>query len=136
MKTNTLIFFTIILVVISCQKNNTLKNKSIQDIVFQGKYLGEGCASVIQVTEPSLKGIGLKPAETRWGMPLENRDTIYDNAVAAGVIPEAYKDGETFYFTVSRIDTVGFILDYCSTPKFSFVIKSISPNKLTIENNK
>lgn len=124
--------FTVLLILLtfwvsSCKKDNSLRNKPLQDIVFQGKYLGEGCWSVIQVIKPSLTTIEIDPSATQWiGALSSGHDTLYHNTVGAGVIPEMYRNGDTFYFTVSKIDSNLHYLTNCSPTKYVFTIKTIS----------
>lgn len=126
MKCSVVSLILVALAIASCKKDHVLSNNSLQDIVFQGKYLGEGCWSVIQVTAPSLKNIGLNAKETQWAQPLSSgHDTIYQNAVGAGMIPDAYRSGNTFYFTVSKLDSNIIHTMDCIVPRYYLNIKSI-----------
>lgn len=113
----------------SCKRDHSLSKKDLEKMTFQGKYLGEGCWSVIQVTKPSIREIGLNPSWTQWGKETNNRiDTLYNNAIGAGIIPKKFRNGALFYFTVSKLDSNIIHTADCAAPKYYFGIKTISFN--------
>lgn len=115
-----------VLVVTSCKKDHSLRKKALEKMTFQGKYLGEGCWSVIQIIKPSINSTGLDQSGSDWYPLSSNHDTVYHDVVGAGLIPETYRNGDTFYFTVSKIDSNLIHVDNCDAPKYYFTIKTIS----------
>ena len=74
----------------SCEKSET----NAKPTCFKGRYVGKGCWSVVQLLEePSDMTI----PTARYGE--------YEHAFGTGDIPEQYKDGRSFYFTVTGIDS-------------------------------
>jgi hypothetical protein len=50
------------------------------------------------------------------------------NILFGAAIPEKYKDGQPFYFTINRIDSNPVYLAYCTPTKYVAEINSFSDN--------
>ena len=134
MKRTILLFLFLAIAATSCKKDPSIKN-----IVFKGKYLGKGCWQVIQVLQPSLSSVGIDRSDTKWVGSLSSapsyHDTIYFNAVGAGLVPDTFRNKQPFYFTISAIKSnIIHVMD-CSIPKYTFVIKDISFSKAKLNKN-
>ncbi len=107
MKTLSFMFLAICFLNFSCskQENNLAKT------CFKGRYVGEGCWSVIQIIEP----LDARFNVSKW----VDRDSIYEHSVGVGPLPDKYKNGAPFYFTISSIDSNQITTAYCSIPKYS-----------------
>jgi len=113
-----LIFFSF-----SCSKTQN----TIISTCFKGQFIGEGCWPVIQIIEP----IDERFKDSRWG----TSTTIYDYSVEVGTLPDKYKDGKPFYFTISKIDSNMVHTANCSTPQYFIVINTYSDSACKISNN-
>jgi len=96
----TMLLFSLIM--FSCRKSQL----NLQQTCFKGRYVGEGCWPVIQLLEPVEGSV----PTTSYG--------IYEHAVGTGLLPEKYKDGKPFYFTVHQIDSNKIYQTYCIPTKY------------------
>ncbi len=96
----------------SCSKSND----NLSKVCYKGKYVGEGCWPVIQIIKP----LDDKFKNSTWG----TSTVIYNNAVGVGLLPDKYKDGTPFYFTISKIDSNIVHTDNCTVPKYSIAINN------------
>lgn len=113
----------LIFVCFGCEKNNT----DSSSICFKGKYLGEGCWTVIQIIEP----IDARFTKSTWGTV----DTTYKHAVGIRSLPDNYKSGKPFYFTISSIDSNLVHTANCSIPQYTIGINAFSDTQCTISGN-
>lgn len=97
-----------------CSKQET----DLKKTCFKGKYIGEGCWPVIQIIEP----LDSKFKDSKWLY----KDSIYEHAVGTGPLPDKYKDGKAFYFTINSIDSNQITTANCSIPKYSIGLNSYS----------
>jgi hypothetical protein len=109
-----LIFLLLSLLFLSCEKSKT----NAKQTCFKGRYVGTGCWPVIQLLEPL---DGSLPTAL-YGF----HDTLYEHTFGTGEIPEQYKDGRPFYFTVTDIDSNIIYQTYCTPTKYVVVIGSFS----------
>jgi hypothetical protein len=108
---------------LSCEKSSTSQKASVgEDICFEGKFLNTiACndTSAVQILSPVV-GDSLNLAYK--GPDGKN----YTAAVAAD-IPENFRDGEVFYFTVDSIyHTESYLMNCLYVPTYSVSIKTIS----------
>ncbi len=120
-----LLFVTILVIFFCCSCNKT--QDDINLTCFKGKFIGEGCWPVIQIIEP----IDERFKNSRWG----TSTTIYDYSVGVGTLPDKYKDGNPFYFTISKIDSNMVHTANCSAPQYYIVINTYSDSACKISNN-
>lgn len=96
------------LVLMACQKDG-------RQTIFKGKYIGEGCESVIQF---------LEPVDERFKeVTFIFKDSIYTGCVFAAPVPEKYKTGEPFYFKMKRVTDNLAYPAICSTPSLLYKIE-------------
>jgi hypothetical protein len=65
--------------------------------------------------------------DSKWG----NRDSIYEYSAGIGSLPDKYKNGNPFYFTVSNIDSNLVHTMNCSIPKYYVAINTYSDSGCT-----
>lgn len=113
----------VVFFVCSCKKTD----EDIASICFEGKFIGNGCWSVIQI---------LSPLDERFKNSKWIGNTIqYNYAVGIGSLPEKYKNGKSFYFTISKIDSNFIYTTNCNIPKYTIDIKAYSDSACKIPNN-
>ena len=94
----------------SCEKGV----KTTKSTCFKGRYIAKGCWTVIQLLEPLDASLPTSP----YGQ--------YENAFGSGDLPDKFKDGQPFYFTVNHVDSNMTVLDYCTPTKYSAAIDNLS----------
>ena len=105
--------FTLLLLSIfnlSCQKDQVKQKEGS----YKARYVGESCWVVLELLEP-LDG----------SIPTEQYEN-YKYAIGTGPIPQNYKDGTPFYFTVNKIDSNRAYLTYCIPTKYYIEITNLS----------
>src|SRR4051812_1172129 len=96
------------LLFVACEKDKT----SAMQSCYKGRFIGEGCWTVIQLLEPSN---GSLPTSTYGN---------YDHTFGTANVPEKYKNGQPFYFTVNKVDSNKIYLTYCLPTKYIFEIEN------------
>lgn len=104
---------------ISCQKDQPNDKQTC----YMGRYVGEGCWPVVQV---------LKPLDGSIPTGLYGS---YEHSVGTGILPEKYKDGKPFYFTINQIDSNSIYLTYCIPTKYLIAISSFSDSACNASGN-
>lgn len=85
-----------------------------QQTCYKGRYVGEGCWPVIQILEPLDESV----PTAQYG--------VYDHSIGIGILPEQFKDGKPFYFTISQVDSNKLYLTYCMPTKYFAVLSNLS----------
>lgn len=98
------------LLIFSCQKVETNEKQTC----FKGRFVAEGCLPVIQVLDSLNESI----PTTQYG--------IYERAIGVRNLPEQYKDGHSFYFAISYIDSNMIFTANCLRTRYFVEISSIS----------
>ena len=106
------------------------KDRSLQEVVFKGRYLGTGCWPVIQVISPSITAFDLDPSALKWA----EGDTVYHNAIGAD-ISEQFSTGAAFYFTVDRVKPHGIIPADCISTKYILSVGHIAFTKTALQHS-
>jgi hypothetical protein len=101
-----LIFLLLSVFMFSCKKSRV----NTQQTCYKGRYVGEGCWPVIQLLEPLYESV----PTAQYGS--------YKHVVGTGVLPERYKNGTVFYFTIQQIDSNKIYLTYCAPTKYFVTI--------------
>lgn len=114
MKMLSVLFLLACILFLSCGKDQAGAEK----VCYKGRYVGDGCWSIIQVLEP----FNLPVAGTQW----QNKDSTYRNVFGTGEIPEKYKDGKPFYFIIDSIAADPFHTMHCNTAGYVAAINSYS----------
>jgi hypothetical protein len=104
------ILLLITLFVFACKKETT----SRQQTCWKGKYIGEGCWPVIQILDPVDESVHT----AQFG--------VYDHTIGTGSLPDRFKDGNPFYFTISKVDSNKIYLTYCLPTKYFVVLNNLS----------
>jgi len=108
----------------ACDKENSGNEQTNENkTCFKGRYVGEGCWPIIQALEP----FDTRFNNSQW----QNRDSVYEHCVGTGSLPEKYKDGRPFYFTVDSLLSDPVHTMHCNTATYFAVIKSYSDNACT-----
>jgi hypothetical protein len=107
-------YLTIVLLITfliyGCQKEGRARHTTC----YKGRYVGAGCWSVLQLLEPLDGSLPTAP----YG--------VYENTVGTGSLPERFKDGKPFYFTVSQVDSNKIYLTYCMPTKYFITLSTFS----------
>lgn len=103
-----LLFIIATFIFVSCKREVTAKQTC-----YKGRFVAEGCWSVIQVMEPlndlPTSGYG-----------------EYEHTFGTVGLPEQYKNGEPFYFHVNSVDSNKIYMTYCLPTKYVAEISNIS----------
>ncbi|HRP55733.1 hypothetical protein [Agriterribacter sp.] len=100
-------------------------NKESHKTVFKGKYMAKSCWPVIQILEP----LDEKFKEPKWYDVIS--DSSYNYCVGVGEVPEKYRDGKPFYFTIKSITRDPPSLAYCIPTKYIIGIATYSDTSFT-----
>ncbi len=111
MKRLPILSFLVFIFLLSCEKPETKRNQTC----CKGRYIETGCWPVIQLLD--------HPADVN--IPT-GRYGDYEHAFGTGDIPEQYKDGRTFYFTVTSIDSNRIYMTYCLPTRYFIGIGAFS----------
>ncbi|MBE7173480.1 MAG: hypothetical protein INR73_23100 [Williamsia sp.] len=106
----------------SCAKDQTGASKSC----YKGRYIGSGCWPIVQV----LESLDADFAKSHW----QDRDSVYKNVFGVGYIPEKYKDGRSFYFTIDSVLQNPVHTMNCNTAGYFAVIKWYSDSSCAVVN--
>ena len=118
-----LAILTLIFVCFGCKKNEINSTATC----FKGKYLGQGCWTVIQIVQP----VDGRFVKSTWGTV----DTMYKYAVGVKGLPDNYKNGKSFYFTISSIDSNLIHTANCTIPQYAIGISTFSDTQCTMSGN-
>ena len=116
---------------VSCakQQDEYIATDPVITTCFKGKFVGDGCWPVIQV----LNGKGFM-LNSKWqAMTAGARQ--FDSTVTVTNLPEKYRDGNMFYFTVSRVDSNIVHVMNCNTPKYVLEIVRFSDSSCIYSND-
>ena len=98
----------------SCQKEVATPER----ICLKAKYVGEGCGTAVQIPIIQiLDSINTQFEGAKW---------MQYNHTAGCVLPDKYKNGKSFYLTISKIDSNLVVPAICSAPKYWLVIDTFS----------
>ena len=114
-----LTFLLLSLLTLSCEKDQTNQRETC----YKGRYIGEGCWPVIQLLEPFDGSI----PRSQYG--------VYEQAVSTESLPDKYKDGKPFYFTISKVDSNRIYLTYCIPTKYFITISNLSNSACILSEN-
>ena len=113
----------------SKQQADYLSTDLVMTRCFKAKFVGDGCWPVIQV----LNGTGFM-LNSKW-QAMAAGSKQYDSTVTVTSLPDRFKDGHTFYFTVSKVDSDIVHVMNCNTPKYVLEISKFSDSSCTSPNN-
>ena len=122
-------FFVFCSIACSKQHDEYIATDPVMTQCFKAKYVGDGCWPVIQVQNG--KGFMLN---SKW-QSMDAGSRQYDSTVTVTSLPEQYKDGHTFYFTISKVDSNIVHVMNCNTPKYVLEISRFSDSSCTSANN-
>ena len=109
-----LLFVLLLLFLFSCTKADITTKQTC----FKGRFIAEGCWTVVQLLEPIDESLPTAQYATQ--------DEVYEHTFGTGSLPDKYKNGQPFYFTVNHIDSNIIYETYCLPTKYVASIDSIS----------
>jgi hypothetical protein len=120
MKKPSLLLFILLFFFCYCNKSSE-DNAVVESTCYSGKFVATGChgTAIIQIVSPRDK-------ELESSVFKADDQSIEYNYVVSTIIPERFRDGNPFHFTIDTLSAIGVTTQECLWPKYSAVFGNMS----------